>query len=235
MLRTFALMGGLLAGLATASAADLPVKAPRPSNPFINYVGSGLYWFGGGFGGATTVDVGVAGKLNASGAGVSAGGGYMWGHTTTWTAVDIRVNYATTGASGLCGIATACSFRQNTSVEARVKYGADSSKLANLIPSFGLSDLFNVLPPLRDGVVTPAHPYVFAYGEVGRNRADVAVVDDKKWRGELGAGVGIVHQVGSNRAIDTWAKCGIDPASKSAGVAGIKLGTSCRGGLDLIF
>lgn len=238
MLKTIALVAGLACLAVTASAADLPVKAPpKASNPFINYVGSGVYWFAGGYGGATTVDttVGATGaKLSATGAGVSAGGGYMWGRTTTWIAVDARANYATTSVDALCGIGTLCSFQQNVSIEGRVKYGSDSSTLGNLLPNLGLSSLFDVLPAV--GALTPSHPYIFGYGEVGRNRADMAALGLTKWRSELGGGVGMVHQIGTNKAVDTWVKCGFDPGSSQAiGAATFKLGSTCKGGLDVLF
>lgn len=238
MLKAITLTTAVLASIAAASAADLPVKAPpKASNPFINYAGSGVYWFAGAFGGATTVDAtsGANGaKLSATGAGVSGGAGWMWGRTTTWIAADARVNYATTSVDALCGIGTACSFKQNFSLEGRVKYGSDSSTLANWLPNLGLSALFDVLPVV--GAVTPSHPYVFAYGEVGRDRTAVLALGRTQWRGEYGGGVGMVHQIGPNKALDTWAKCGIDPGSQTViGAANFKLGTTCKGGLDLIF
>lgn len=236
MLRSITLTVGLLAAITGASAADMPMKAPKPTNPFISYAGSGVFWFGGAFGGATTVDTaagGVNGRLNASGAGVSAGAGWMWGRTTTWIAADLRVNYATTSVDALCGPATVCSFKQNTSIEARVKYGGDSSRLASFLPDLGISDLFSILPAV--GALTPSHPYVFGYGEIGRRQVDIAALDQRKWRGELGGGVGMVHQVGTNRAVDVWTKCGFDNATTSTGAVSLRLGTTCKGGIDLIF
>lgn len=224
-----------LAFVGPAFAADMPVKAPpRIVNPFISYLGSSFYWFGGAFGGGSTVDLAVPAnqtRLNATGGGLSAGGGYMWGHGTTWTAVDVRGNYDALSASGVCAGA-ACAFRQRSSIEARVKYGADSSVLANVIPNFGLSGLFDVLPQIPSGASTPSHPYVFAYGEISQDRTNVAAVGLKRWRDEVGGGVGMVHQLGANKAIDTWAKCGFDPGSIGTT---FKLGTTCKGGVDLIF
>lgn len=239
MLKFSATLSLAFLAASTAYGADMALKAPKASNPYIMYTGSGLYWFGGGFGGATIVDAtagGVGTHLNATGAGVSAGGGYMWGHTTTWTAVDVRVNYATISVDAACGIGTLCAFRRNTSIEARVKYGSDSTKLASLIPSLDLSGIFGVLPVVPANIATPAHPYIFGYGEFGRNQVDIAALDQKKWRGELGAGAGIVHQIGANKALDTWAKCGFEPGSNVAVVgASLKLGATCKGGVDLIF
>lgn len=234
MLRLFALTAGLLAGITAASAADMPVKAPpKVANPFISYIGNGAYWFGGVFGGASTVDLASPnqGRLNATGGGLSAGGGYMWGWGSTWTAVDVRGNYDALSATGTC-TGVACAFRQNVSIELRAKYGADSSKLASILPSFDLSGLFNVLPQVPTGVSTLSHPYVFAYGEVSENRTDVAAVGIKRWRDEIGGGVGMIHQIGTNKALDTWAKCGFDPGSIGST---FKLGTTCKGGVDLIF
>lgn len=238
MLRTTTAILGLLWGLCAASAADMPVKAPnKVSNPFISYTGSGWYWFGGAFGGQTTIDTtsGVRnGTISASGAGVSAGGGFMWGRGTTWIAVDARANYATTGGSELCGVGTLCSFQQHVSIEGRAKYGSDSSALTNWLPNLGLSGLFDVLPQV--GPVAPSHPYLFAYGEVGRNHVDIAALDQTKWRTEFGGGVGMVHQMGVNRALDTWVKCGFAPAGNTAiGVSSLKIGSTCKGGMDIIF
>lgn len=237
MLRPICAILGLLAGITAVQAADMPVKAaPKRVNPFISYTNSGFYFFGGGFGGATNVEVGTTGRLSASGGGVSAGVGWMKGFTTTWAAVDVRANYSSIGAEGTCAAGVACSFAQRTTVEVRAKYGADSTKLAQWLPSFGLSGLFDVLPVVPDGVQTPSHPYIFGYGEVGRNKTDVALLNAKAWRNEIGAGVGMVHQMGARTAIDTWAKCGVDPGSSfGIGTTTTKLGTSCKGGLDLIF
>lgn len=235
MLRLIALTVGLACGIGTAFGADMPTKArPAFTNPFISYQNSAFYWFGGGFGGASTVDL-AAGlnqvRLNATGGGVSAGGGYMWGHGTTWTAIDVRVNYDTFSGAGICTGAV-CAFRQNLAIEGRLKYGGDSSRLAGLLPSFDLSGLFNVLPPIRDGILTPAHPYIFGYGEASQNHADMGAIGIKRWRSEFGGGVGIVHQLSSNKALDTWARCGFDPGSIGTT---FKLGTGCKGGVDLIF
>lgn len=233
MLKTIALTTALLAAATGAFAADMPVKAPpKIVNPFTSYLGNAFYWFGGGFGGASTVDLTAnQGRLNATGGGLSVGGGYMWGHGTTWIATDVRVNYDALSAAGTC-IGVACSFRQNLSIEGRVKYGGDSTKLAAILPSLDLSGLFNVLPSVPDGVSTTSHPYIFGYGEASEARTNVAVISTTKWRGELGGGVGMVHQLSSNRAVDTWAKCGFDPGSVGTT---FKLGTTCKGGVDLIF
>lgn len=236
MLRLIALALGLVCGITAALAADMPIKAPpKFSNPFINYAGSGIYWFGGVFGGSTNVAT-ETGHLASSGGGGSAGAGWMWGRTTTWTAVDVRGNYSTASATGICALGTVCSLRQNVSIEARVKYGSDSTALAAWLPNLGLSSLFDVLPVLPGGTQTPSHPYVFGYGEAARNKTDIGIVDIQKWRTEVGLGVGMVHQLGASKAIDTWAKCGVDTGSRVvAGTSSIRLGTTCKGGVDLIF
>ncbi len=237
MLRTATAILGLLWGIGAVSAADMPIKAaPKRVNPFISYQGSGFYWFGGAFGGSTIVDAGVT-HLNASGAGMSAGGGWMKGNGTTWFSADLRANYSTVSVDAVCAANVACALSQKVSGEARLKYGSDSTTLARWIPNLGLSGLFDVLPAIPDGVSMPSHPYVFGYGEVARNRVDIGVLDTKKWRTEIGAGVGMVHQIGATKAVDTWAKCGTDVGSAIAGVGAttVKLGATCKGGMDLIF
>lgn len=232
MRKSFCAILGLLATVVGASAADMPVKAP-PRNPFISYNGNSWYLFGGAFGGEADVTIVGAngGRLAATGAGVSAGAGWMWGRQTTWTAIDLRTNYATISTSGLCALGTACSLRQSISVEVRAKYGSDSTALANWLPNLGLSGLFDVLPALPAGAQTTSHPYLFGFSEVGRNRADVAFTDITSWRTDFGGGVGLVHQLGGTKALDTWAKCGVG----TNGGATFRLGTTCKGGMDIIF
>lgn len=234
----------VLAGLGVASAADMPVKAPAGRvNPFISYLGSGWYMFVGGFGEQTDLATG-AGRLSATGGGVSGGAGWLWGRGSTWIAADVRGNYSTTSASTMCSSLAACDFRRNASAEVRLKYGSDSSTLANLIPSLGLSSLYDVLP-VAPGGVSPSHPYAFLWARGSENKTDIAPVGvavlattASRFKYDIGAGVGLIHQLDSRKVIDVWARCGLSPGQSQVGLVAntnIKIGSTCGGGMDVIF
>lgn len=245
MLRTIALSLGLLAAAGVASAADLKVKAPvGRTNPYISFIGSGYYLFVGGFGEQTDLATGT-GRLSATGAGVSGGAGWMWGRGATWIAADVRGNYSTTSAATMCGSSASCDFRRNASAELRVKYGSDSSTLANLLPNLGLSSLYDILPVLPGGVSTPSHPYAFLWARGADNKTDVAPIGAvapatgaSRFKYDVGAGVGMVHQLDAKKVIDVWAKCGLSPGQTQVGLvanSALKIGGTCGGGMDIIF
>jgi hypothetical protein len=223
-----------------ALAADMPVKATVNKNPFINYTGSGLYWFVGTFAESADINFGAgvaSSRMSAFGSGGSAGVGYMYGLKTSWVAADIRVSYTNTAADVSCLQAAAtCSFARNLSTEVRAKYGSDLTALSNLLPAIGLSGIFDVLPVVPLGAVpATAHPYVFTAARVSENKANLLAVGIEKWRTDFGLGAGIVQQVGAGKVIDLWAKCGVTPSDVTSGITTLRFGKTCMGGADFVF
>lgn len=193
-----------------ATAADLPVKAPRLVQPYP--AAGGWYWDVGMYGEATklgiTSPVGPSTSTFAAGGNLSLGGGYVYALSPTRKiAIEGSINYANTGANQ-----NGVDFRSRISGTQRLLYIGDSSMLTQWLPNLSLVDIFPTASPLPlsplCAVGQPCNPLTMPYiGAVLREaKSEVAVggLSNDRVRVTYGATFGLKTPMADGSMVDTW-------------------------------
>ncbi len=224
-------MRGFLTGvflglaLASAQAADLPLKAPPKLNALGPYTGSGLYVGFNAGGGGGSADMAAANVVALQGlVGVTVGYAWSMPSGTAFAAVegDFDVMNLSTGSNA------GLTLNGPADLEQRVLYGFPVQGFLSQVPLIGTLFGNTPLPPfqtLPPGVTaTNSHMHVFAGVDEKDISANFGLASNRAWLIAPEIGIGNRVQLSNGFAMDTSIAAQFD--SRGACV-GAPIGNMC--------